>query len=154
MPLTGLPGIMQILSAFNFGLIRRILVRPKRVKILRSLRLIAILAFTGCVSESQVYEWDLKPTYVSAYARRLPGADREQIAKVMAHRTSQPIICLCETRDPKRPGGLFAYTGYIGAKERGQFGFFTLQKADGIWRIIKGGTDIDPILVCLLCNGL
>jgi hypothetical protein len=118
------------------------------------LRLLAALAFSGCVSESQVYQWDLKPNYVSAYARRLPRDDREGIAKVMAHRTSQPIICLCESRDPKRPEALFAYTGYIGAKQRGEFGFFTLQKIDGSWRVIEGGTDLDPIFVCLSCNGL
>gem|GEM_PF-6167612 len=69
----------------------------------------------------------------------------------MAHRTNQPIICLCAGKG-RNEGQLFVYTAYIGAHERADYGFFTLQKTDGEWKILEGGTDLDPLFVCMLCG--
>jgi hypothetical protein len=115
------------------------------------LLLIGAMAFLGCVNETVVYHRNLSPNYVSPHARLLSEADRQQIARIMAHRTSQPMIDLCAGRG-KNEGKFFVYTGYIGAKERGEFGFFTLTKINATWQIIGGGTDLDPILVGLLCS--
>jgi|ERR1700694_3505247 len=89
---------------------------------------------------------------VSAYVRNLPQAEREQIARLMAHRTSQPIVCICEAKKPEYRGELYVYTAYHGAHDRGDFGSFTLKKKDSAWQIIDGGTDLDPLFVCLLCQ--
>jgi len=115
------------------------------------LSMLSIAALTGCVSEQTTYEYDLQPNHLSRHARLLSQADREQIARLMAHRTNQPIICLCAGQG-RNQGLLFVYTAYIGANDRGDYGFFTLKKVDGKWKILQGGTDLDPILACMLCS--
>jgi len=67
----------------------------------------------------------------------------------MAHRTNQPIICLCAGQG-RDLGLLFAYAAYIGAHDRGDYGSFTLKKVDGRWQILEGGTDLDPIFACFV----
>jgi hypothetical protein len=111
-----------------------------------------VIALSSCVSESEVYQRNLNPPQMSAYVRALPQAEREQIASVMAHRTSQLIVCMCEAIRPQYRGELYVYTAYPGAHERGGFGFFALKKISGAWRVIEGGTDLDPIMVCMICN--
>jgi hypothetical protein len=110
------------------------------------------LAFSACVSESDLYQRNLTPPRMSAYVRALPQADREQIARVMARRTSQSIVCICEAKRPEHAWEIYAYTAYPGAHERGGFGSFTLKKIDSTWQVIEGGTDLDPIMVCMSCN--
>jgi hypothetical protein len=114
--------------------------------------LITIALFSACVSESSVYERNLNPPRMTAFVRSLPQADREQIARVMAHRTSQIIVCMCEAKRKEFAGELYVYTAYPGAHERGGFGTFTLKKIGGSWQVIEGGTDLDPIMLCLSCN--
>jgi hypothetical protein len=113
--------------------------------------LLVSLAISACVSESDVYQRNLTPPRISAYVRTLPQVDREQIARVMARRTSQPIVCICEAKRPERAGELYVYTAYPGAQERGGFGTFTLKKIAGAWQITEGGTDLDPIMLCMSC---
>ena len=103
----------------------------------------------GCVSAQVAYERNMHPNHISRHARLLSQADREQIARLMAHRTNQPIICLCGGQDRNL---LFVYTAYIGAHDRGDYGSFTLKKVDGQWKILEGGTDLDPIFACILCS--
>jgi hypothetical protein len=114
--------------------------------------LIASLAVSACVSQSDVYQRNLAPPRISAYVRALPQADREQIARVMARRTSQSIVCICEAKRPEHSGELYVYTAYPDAHERGGFGSFTLKKIAGSWQITQGGTDLDPIMVCMSCS--
>jgi hypothetical protein len=113
--------------------------------------MLSIVAFAGCVSEQVTCEYDLQPNHLSRHARLLPQDDRQQIARLMAHRTNQPIICLCAGQGGNQ-GLLFVYTAYIGAHDRGDYGFFTLKKIDGQWKILRGGTDLDPVLACMLCS--
>src|SRR5437879_5636134 len=103
-----------------------------------TLLIFSVIALTGCVSEQVTYERNMQPNHISRHARLLSQADREQIAHLMAHRTNQPIICLCAGQG-RNEGLLFVYTAYIGAHDRGDYGFFTLKKADGRWQILQGG---------------
>ena len=89
---------------------------------------------------------------MTPFVRALPQTDREQIARVLAQRTSQYIVCICEAKRPEQAGRLYVYTAYPGAHERGGFGSFTLKKIAGSWQIIEAGTDLDPIMLCLSCN--
>ena len=114
--------------------------------------LIAIGTLCACVSESSVYQRNLNPPRMTAFVRSLPQAEREQIARVMADRTSQTIVCICEAKRKEYAGRLYVYTAYPGAHERGGFGTFTLKKIGGSWQVIEGGTDLDPIMLCLSCN--
>ena len=66
--------------------------------------------------------------------------------------TNQPIICSCAGQGGGNQGLLFVYTAYIGAHDRGDYGSFTLKKVDGQWKILQGGTDLDPIFACMLCS--
>jgi hypothetical protein len=60
-----------------------------------TLLMLSVIAFTGCVSEQVTYERNLQPNHISLHAHLLSIEDRDQIARLMAHRTNQPIICLC-----------------------------------------------------------
>jgi len=117
-----------------------------------TLLIFSMIAFTSCVSEQVTYERNMQPNHISRYARLLSQTDREQIARLMAHRTNQPIICLCAGQGCRNQGLLFVYTAYIGAHDRGDYGSFTLKKVDGQWNILQGGTDLDPIFACMLCS--
>ncbi len=108
----------------------------------------ALLA--GCVSEQVTYQRDLEPNHISRNARAIFASDGPEIARLMAHRTNQPIICVCAGQGKARDL-LFVYTAYIGAHDRGDYGSFTLQKLDGQWKVLKGGTDLDPIFACIDC---
>jgi hypothetical protein len=116
-----------------------------------TLLIFSIIALAGCVSEQVTYERNLQPNHISRHARLLSQADREQIARLMAHRTNQPIICLCASSGGSQ-SRLVVYTAYIGAHDRGDYGAFTLKKFDGQWKILEGGTDLDPIFACMLCS--
>jgi len=117
-----------------------------------TLLIFSTIAFTSCVSEQVTYERNWQPNHISRHARLLSQTDREQIARLMAHRTNQPIICLCAGQGGRNQGLLFVYTAYIGAHDRGDYGSFTLKKVDGQWKILQGGTDLDPIFACMLCS--
>jgi hypothetical protein len=116
--------------------------------------LISALALSACVSESEVYQRNLQPAYLSPLARRLPKSELEQIARVMAHITRQSIVGICGPRNPKYFGQLMVYTAYPGATERGGFGLFSLEKKGSEWRVVEGGTDLDPWMVNMVRNGL
>jgi hypothetical protein len=114
--------------------------------------LVVSVALSACANESVVYQRNLTPPRMSAYVRALPQTDREKIARLMARRTSQVIVCICEAKRPEHAGELNVYTAYPGAHERGGFGYFTLKKVGGTWQVIEGGTDLDPIMVCMTCS--
>ena len=112
----------------------------------------SLVALSACVSESDVYQRNLNPPRVTPFVRALPQIEREQIARVMARRTSRTIVCICEAKRKEYAGELYVYTAYPGAHERGGFGTFTLKKIGGSWQVVDGGTDLDPIMQCMLCN--
>jgi hypothetical protein len=101
----------------------------------------SVIAFTGSVSEQVTYERNLQPNQpLATRVRLLSAAYRDQITRVMAHRTNQPIICLCAGQG-RDQGLLSVYVAHIGAHDRGDYGAFTLKKVDGRWQILEGGTD-------------
>jgi hypothetical protein len=115
------------------------------------MHLVAIFAtlipLFACVNEPVVYQRNLHPAYLSPVARRLPKAELEQIAQLLARRTHQSIVGITGASNPKYHGQLLVYTAFPGASERGGFGLFTVEKRDGQWRIIEGGEDAEPFLV-------
>jgi hypothetical protein len=112
-----------------------------------------VLLLMGCASEQVTYERNLHPNHISRHARLLPQTDREQVARMMAHRTRQAIICLCAGRGENQ-GLLFAYTGSNGSYVPGGYGFFVLKKTDGLWRIVEKESDPRDMTTvpCLLCS--
>ena len=114
--------------------------------------IVAFIALSACINESEVYQRNLTSPRITPFVRELPQSERQQIARVMAHRTSQIIVCICEAKRKEYAGKLYVYTAYPGAHERGGFGSFTLKKIGGSWQVIDGGTDLDPNMLCLSCN--
>jgi hypothetical protein len=115
---------------------------------------LAALALSACVSESAVYQRNVQPSYLSPQAKRLSAAERDQIARLLAHRTRQSIIGMCFARNPKYRGQLSVYTAYPDAKTRGDYGTFTLAKTSGQWHIIDAGEDLDPWMIVTMHDGL
>lgn len=135
--------ILELDENFRLILVRR----------MRCLWVLTAIMLTGCASEQLTYERNLHPNHVSRHAQLLPQADRDQVARLMAHRTSQAIICLCAGQGENK-GLLFVYTGPNGGYAPGGYGFFVLKKSDGQWRIREKESDPNDMTTapCLLCS--
>jgi len=98
------------------------------------------IVLSACVSSSVVYQRSLAAPHLSAFARRLPRSDFEQIAEVLSHRTRQSIV---DIFPGLKPNQVIVNTAFPNATGPGTVGQFTLEKRDGGWHIV-GGSD-EPI---------
>ena len=109
--------------------------------------ILAATLIAGCSSESEVYQANLKPYYISPYARRLSSTELDQIARLMAHTTRKPIIALTGSRNLQLGGKILVTVGYPAAQDPDGFGFGTLEKSADAWRVATYYDRLSPVLV-------
>ena len=107
--------------------------------------LIALTACVyGCASETERYQWNVAHAYVCPKARFLTREDVDVISRVVAHATPQVIMAIRGSRT--KLDITTSYRGVTGSDNRDVFGFCTLEKINGSWKVTYVATDLDPAL--------
>jgi hypothetical protein len=101
----------------------------------RAVFLGSLILLSACVSSSVVYQRSLRAEHLSAFARRIPRTDFDEIARLLSHTTRQSIV---DVHPGIASNQLVVDTAYPNPTSYAQYGQFIVEKRDGQWRVVGG----------------